>query len=473
MRSASYVYLRPDTGSYAFRWTVPVTLRPLLGGRRDVRKSLNTSDRRTALRVARHLRVMLERATILAMSQHNKDKRFYDIKLLERLVDGTIRIEGLTMDSDPARAEEDRKHLAALLGTAAPAANAPATDERTLGQLVAAYIERGEREERYTAKTRQEVEAVFKLVLEVMGDGTSVAKLTRADFARFKDVLMRLPSNASKSPAYRGKSALDLADLPIPKERRLNIETCNKKLGWVASLTKYGHVHGWLSANFAEGLQMTNPKRAHEQRDAYTDEEALKLKEALLNGEAGSARKVWRKWVVLLLMYQGMRVNEAAQLRVADIGEVDGIPTLAITAEAGRTKTDAAERTIPIHPELLKLGFLSYVAERRKRGVTRLFDLKEARDGHGAAVSRWFRDWRKEIGLGHRDLHALRHSWATALKNADVSQELTDELGGWAADGSEGARRYAKASTQQRLLAALAKLHYGPAPAKPQLHLVS
>jgi hypothetical protein len=29
MRSASYVYLRPDTGSYAFRWTIPAALRPL------------------------------------------------------------------------------------------------------------------------------------------------------------------------------------------------------------------------------------------------------------------------------------------------------------------------------------------------------------------------------------------------------------------------------------------------------------
>jgi hypothetical protein len=112
MRSASYIYLRPDTGCYAFRWTIPTLLRPLLNGKRDLRKSLQTSDKRVALRLARHLRTLLERATIVAMTAKDKRIVFQDIKLLEKLVDGTIRIEGLTMDSDPERAEEDRKHLA-------------------------------------------------------------------------------------------------------------------------------------------------------------------------------------------------------------------------------------------------------------------------------------------------------------------------------------------------------------------------
>jgi hypothetical protein len=130
-----YVYLRPDTGCYAFRWTIPAVLRPLVGDRRDVRKSLQTDDKRTALRLARHLRVVLERATISLMAKRSQEQlvRLHDLKLFERLINGTVRIEGLTMDPDPARAEEDRKHLAALLGTAATA-NAPA-DERTLVPL--------------------------------------------------------------------------------------------------------------------------------------------------------------------------------------------------------------------------------------------------------------------------------------------------------------------------------------------------
>lgn len=117
MRSASYVYLRPDTGSWAFRWTIPAALRPMLGGKREVRKSLNTSDRRTALRVARHLRVMLERATIPFMAKRdNQDAEgvaYLIIDKLVKLADGSVQIEGLQMDSDPARAVDRHLHLAA------------------------------------------------------------------------------------------------------------------------------------------------------------------------------------------------------------------------------------------------------------------------------------------------------------------------------------------------------------------------
>src|SRR2546426_603289 len=109
MRSASYVYLRPDTGSWAFRFTIPMVLRALLGK--------------------------------------------------------------------------------------ASAADVAGSDQRTLGQLVKAYLEASAREDRHTEKTKQEVEAIFSLVLEVMGTNTPVAKLSRADFARFKDILCRLPSN--------------------------------------------------------------------------------------------------------------------------------------------------------------------------------------------------------------------------------------------------------------------------------------
>ena len=100
MRSASYVYLRPDSGSWSFRWTIPVALRPMLGGKREVRKSLNTSDRRTALCVARHLRVSLERATIPLMAKRDdQDAEGVPCLIIDKLVKmvdgGSVQIESL------------------------------------------------------------------------------------------------------------------------------------------------------------------------------------------------------------------------------------------------------------------------------------------------------------------------------------------------------------------------------------------
>ena len=479
MRDVSYVFRRRDTGCFYFRWTIPATIRPILGGRLEVKKSLHTDQRRIALRLARRLSVMLERATTQLMASQlrgtsqDQPAAYLTINVLERLMDGSIRMEGVQLDPDPAHAEEDRRHLAALLGMGtAPAA--ARTDERTLADLVKAYLEEGERANRHTPKTRQELDAIFALMLEGMGASKPLLDLSRKDFAAFKDLLCRLPSNRSKNPLYRSKGVLELAGMKIPDTHKLSVTTINKILGWVGSLMGWGALHGFVAANYAEGLLLPKRKRDSEYREPYTTEEVLRVKEAVLQGLHGSADVPWKKWIPLMLAYHGMRVNEAAQMRVADVGEVDGIPTLTITPEAGRTKTSAAKRTIPLHPELIGLGFLDHVAALRKRGVMRLWpELHGGRDGHGMGVSRWWGHYREKIGFAHRDLHSLRHTVATALREADVPEDVVQEILGHARGDSESFRRYAKGSTQKRLLAALSKLHYGTTPAKPELRLMA
>lgn len=67
---------------------------------------------------------------------------------------------------------------------------------------------------------------------------------------------------------------------------------------------------------------------------------------------------------------------EFAGLRVSDIREDDGthVPLTWFTCDtkAGRRlKTKSSERVLPVHPQLIEIGFLKYVAERRKE-VSRL-----------------------------------------------------------------------------------------------------
>jgi hypothetical protein len=145
MPSSSYVFLRPDTGNYFFRWSVPVAVRAFLDGRREIKRSLYTTDRRLALWLARRLAVMLDRATFeLMQTRRNsapQDGACFNLfaKSVERLVDGILRIEGLQMKADPEYAEEERRLLATLLGLKQDSASAPA-DAYTLKQLVADYL---------------------------------------------------------------------------------------------------------------------------------------------------------------------------------------------------------------------------------------------------------------------------------------------------------------------------------------------
>ena len=68
-----------------------------------------------------------------------------------------------------------------------------------------------------------------------------------------------------------------------------------------------------------------------------------------------------RFWLPLLGIFHGNRLEELAHLRREDVRVVEGIPYLRITDEDGRQpKNEQSRRDVPLHPELIRLGFLDY-----------------------------------------------------------------------------------------------------------------
>ncbi|KVF78907.1 hypothetical protein WS75_06425 [Burkholderia sp. FL-7-2-10-S1-D7] len=91
-------------------------------------------------------------------------------------------------------------------------------------------------------------------------------------------------------------------------------------------------------------------------------------------------------WVPLLGLYTGARIEELCQLAPGDVFEESGhwcIRFVNDEAEGQRVKNAGSVRRIPLHAELIRLGFLEYVASRRDQG--RLFDLAPDRHGRGPA----------------------------------------------------------------------------------------
>lgn len=85
-----------------------------------------------------------------------------------------------------------------------------------------------------------------------------------------------------------------------------------------------------------------------------------------------------RYWLVLLLLFECCRREEAAQLYLRDIGEVDRVPFIQITDDEKdqSLKNEGSKRRVPIHSSLLQLGFMEYVESIRKSGHARLFPLR-------------------------------------------------------------------------------------------------
>lgn len=67
-------------------------------------------------------------------------------------------------------------------------------------------------------------------------------------------------------------------------------------------------------------------------------------------------------------LYTGARLNEICQLQFDDIQEEDGIKFISINENDGKhVKTKAGIRKIPIHQELIKLGFWEFVNLMQKQ----------------------------------------------------------------------------------------------------------
>ena len=134
-----------------------------------------------------------------------------------------------------------------------------------------------------------------------------------------------------------------------------------------------------------------------------------------------------------------MRLNEICQLNVADIEKTDvGTSYFHVRADTPdkTLKTEAGNRRIPVHPELVKIGFLKYVEQIRKQGVAKLFpDLPSSSTGYASdPVSKWYsRFLQKTIDKTKlTTFHSFRHSFRDALRAIHAPDDVVVALGGWA-----------------------------------------
>jgi len=153
-----------------------------------------------------------------------------------------------------------------------------------------------------------------------------------------------------------------------------------------------------------------------------------------------------RFWGVWIGLYTGARVNEVAQLKVSDVIQEDGTWCFSIqkTADADLAKSTgqrsrqslkgaSAIRKIPIHPELLKAGFLDYLADIKAFGHPRLFPhlsaganrmTGESNAHYGQGLVNQFAAYLKGLGFAKGiGFHAFRHTLATELDAKGVREE--------------------------------------------------
>jgi integrase len=289
--------------------------------------------------------------------------------------------------------------------------------------------------------------ATCGLALKLYEDHTgnpSIQQLTRSQGESFRTWLQTLPSSS---------------------------KTARDRLIWVRALLRYASEDlEWIPRNPWAGLDM--PFKTESKRRPWTSAE-LKL---FFSQELHTAYKLPKDkkagadaayWIPLLGLYTGARLGELAQLRVADVQTSSEIPMLSIADEEDgqSVKTEAGIRLVPIHSELIRLGFLDYVEALRARREALLWPRLPIRKGRtGGYFSQWFGTFRKALGFGpHPDFHCFRHTVRTMLAEAEIQESTIDLLLGHEVTGSTGTRVYTHRSNGS-LQKAIEKLRYPALP---------
>ncbi|NIA70336.1 site-specific integrase [Pelagibius litoralis] len=236
---------------------------------------------------------------------------------------------------------------------------------------------------------------------------------------------------------------------------RCGAKTVNKHLDYLGGCIKWCNRHfGWDLPNgfAATRLSKRELNKAGRRRRAMKSEELKRLFESPLftgclseNRRSLPGEQILKDsfyWVPLLIAFTGGRLEEICQLTTSDVLEVEGIWCIRISDENEdqEVKTEAAQRIIPLHPTLLKLGFIERVLRLRENAKRRVFPELTPGGRYGRYGYRLTKRWthyRRQVELYEpgKDFHTLRHSFNTHLLNKKVPIVWMSQLMGHATPG--------------------------------------
>ena len=279
--------------------------------------------------------------------------------------------------------------------------------------------------------------------VEIIGD-IDFSRVTKKEVSHYIDIQTKLPTNRKKSPKYRDSNIQQLVEMNLSDEETQSPQNINKKLTKLVAFGNWGVRQGILSSNPFSGMKFSVKKQSRS-RNPFTADELRKI----LHPETyfqyttkfehpfmpnRSTLQMPYYWIFLLGIFSGMRTNEMCQLRLIDIKKVSNIWFMFVE-DSGETKvkTESAVRKVPVHPQLIQLGFVDYVSKLKRSKKERLFwELKEERDGYASKVSRHFNErflpavgvWEKYTKV----LYCTRHTFINKLYSEKVDENVIRSL---------------------------------------------
>jgi integrase len=259
--------------------------------------------------------------------------------------------------------------------------------------------------------------------------------------------------------------------------QRLNRGTVNKAIRAVSAVLAVAEADEFIPSNPARNSTM----RITDERTyaPYTDEELKKILAMPIYANQSDLPLRAGQWaarfIPLIGLFSGARLEEIAQLRCSDVVLDEGVPYLNITKERGKLsheellrskgpqrklKTISSMRVIPIHSRLVELGILDYLSARRAAGDVDLFPaLRVTKTKRSAEFSKFWGAVCREHVTQDPDkvFHSFRHRFMDEIR-ATNDELVCDALLGYAKRKTSS--RYGAGFQLEPLQVAVEKLSY-------------
>lgn len=225
-------------------------------------------------------------------------------------------------------------------------------------------------------------------------------------------------------------------------------KTARDRLTGIKSLLKYAATTlEWTQRHTWSGIDIK--ARTSSRRRPLTDDELKTLFSTELHTRyvlptVPKAGRDAAYWIPLLGAFTGARLGELCQLRAVDVQAIEGVDVLVLTddGEGQSIKSAAGHRTVPIHSELKRLGFLEYAKAAKEAGHNSLWPHLPLREGKPSDYfGRWFRGFREDLelhGPGLPTFHYFRHTVRPLMRRAGFSESTQDKVTGHETQGSVG-----------------------------------
>ena len=418
---------------------------------------------------------------------------------MRRLIKG-IMIDLLKWQESSYEADEPRPFVSRSLDEVrqlrkqdtfkSPVSSTSITSSVTVAQLFERFQKHKKQNKEVGKSVWSEISLMRGLVVEMFGN-RKISSISKEEIMKLKDLVSNMTSR--KDRRFKNMPLIDAIkignDEGLP---RLTNSTVNRYRQVLQDAFVFGAKSGWIEeetiAELKERFNDTKRKRnvsPKVDRESFTDSElSIIFSSPIFTGMRGKSSASYkggefvywdhRYWGTLIALFTGMRPREIWQLRVSQIKEMDGIKYFDVKTEYEdqSIKTQSSGfRKAPIHSQLISLGFLDYIAERRAdEYVLHSITKSKDKDLTGYLTS-WFNaTLLKKLGIlgmpGQKVFYSFRHTFATTALRASINEGILDELCGWSSEERRALRKsmrvnYTKAGHGMELLKdAIEKIKY-------------